>query len=462
MANRRLSERAVAALFFFPRGGSAFVARSLCRALPATGWNPTLVAGSLGHAGDPGCAATFFGGIDLRPVRYGVGPAPLSPPSYEPAAELAFPAVADDVYERLVAVWARALRAAGAATASVLHLHHLTPVHEAALRFFPDVPIVSQLHGTELAMVRAIETAPPPAWRHAPVWRKRLRRWARGSAAVVCLPASVEEAATRLGVPQARLVSLPNGVDTELFRPRPLSPAKRMAFWRHWLVEDPAGWDESGVPGSVAYAEADLAPFAEAAAVLVSVGRFLAVKRLELLVRAHKRAQERSRRPIPLVLVGGYPGEWEERHPLRIVRELGAANVFLAGWRPHSAMPDAFNAADLLVFPSAGDSFGLPLVEAAACGVPAIAAAVGGPAEIVRDGETGWLVPADDEEALARAIAEAAADPDERRRRGAHALGANTQRFAWPAIAARLAELFADVRRAHAPAKQRQLRAQRS
>src|SRR6266545_2088737 len=52
---------------------------------------------------------------------------------------------------------ARALSRAGAASADVLHLHHLTPANEAALRAFPAVPVVGQLHGTELALLRAIE-----------------------------------------------------------------------------------------------------------------------------------------------------------------------------------------------------------------------------------------------------------------------------------------------------------------
>ena len=60
----------VSALFFFPRGGSAQVTRSLARALPAVGWQPTLVAGSLGRAGEPTHAASFFAGIDVHALDY--------------------------------------------------------------------------------------------------------------------------------------------------------------------------------------------------------------------------------------------------------------------------------------------------------------------------------------------------------------------------------------------------------
>ena len=53
-------KRAVMALLFFPRGGSSQVARYVAGGLPATGWDVTLVAGSLGAAGEPSHAGTFF------------------------------------------------------------------------------------------------------------------------------------------------------------------------------------------------------------------------------------------------------------------------------------------------------------------------------------------------------------------------------------------------------------------
>ena len=76
-----------------------------------------------------------------------------------------------------------------------------------------------------------------------------------------------------------------------------------------------------------------------------------------------------------------------------------------------------------------------------ACGLPVIACASHGPAEIVHDGESGWLVPPDDEHALAAALIEAATQPGERHRRGQHALSDARERFGWTAIAAQIAAL---------------------
>jgi glycosyltransferase involved in cell wall biosynthesis len=451
----RVPGRVCSALFFFPRGGSAQVARALSRALAGTGWQASLAAGSLGRPGAPTNARSFYSGIDVSAVDYSpalrfadplAAPVPFQP-SYEdrPASpDRVFAAVDDAAYERLVAAWAEALARAGAAGADLLHLHHLTPAHEAALRAFPSLPIVGQLHGTELAFLRALAAGPARGWCHARAWERRLRRWAHACERLIVPPGAEAEVAALLGLERFRLRGLPSGVELERFRPCPLAGEARRAFWQHWLVEDPQGWDEHRPPGSVAYREEELAPFASGT-VFLYVGRFTAVKRLPLLIRAHAGAQAHLGRPAPLVLVGGHPGEWEGEHPLATIRQVGARQVFLAGWRPHEQLPQALNAADVLVLPSVAEAFGLALVEAMACGLPVIACASHGPSAIVRAGESGWLVPPDDEQTLAAALIEAASQARERRRRGQRAAAAAHRRYGWAAIAARVASLYREV-----------------
>jgi glycosyltransferase involved in cell wall biosynthesis len=445
----------VSGLFFFPRGGSAQVTRSLALALPAAGWRLTLAAGSLGGAGEPTHAASFFAGIDVHPLDY--SPAlecaqPLAaqvpfPPSFEDrlgAPDRVFAAVDAAAHERLVAAWIELLARAGAGAADLLHLHHLTPANEAAARGFPSLPVLGQLHGTELAMLRLIEAGAPPGWRYAADWGRRLRAWARRCALLVVPPGAEAEAALLLGVERAKLRGLPSGVELERFSPRPLAAGERLSFWRRWLVEQPYGWDQSGRPGSIAYREEELAPFRSGGPVFLYVGRYTAVKRLPLLISAHARAVERLGKPAPLVLVGGHPGEWEGEHPLATARRVGNRQVFLAGWRPHEQLPQALNAADALVLPSVAEAFGLVLVEAMACGLPVIACRAHGPAAIVADGRTGWLVRPDDEDALVDSLLAAANGQQERRARGRRAHTAS-RRYGWAEIAPRFASLYEEL-----------------
>jgi len=107
-----------------------------------------------------------------------------------------------------------------------------------------------------------------------------------------------------------------------------------------------------------------------------------------------------------------------------LVQEYGLGErVTMPGFVPHSQVPALLARSDLFVMPciidSKGDRDGLPVVilEALAHAVPVVATPVNGIPEAVRDGETGWLAPPGDPQALARAIREALADPIEASRR---------------------------------------------
>src|SRR3954453_19299597 len=417
---------------FFPRGGSAHVARALATALPAYGWDVTILSGSLGGHG-VGDAERFYAGLDVRPVDFTAGDAPMHP-SYEDRADApdaVFAAVDDDEYERHVAAWADAFERGRAAEYDVLHLHHLTPLHEAPARVAPDVPVVAHLHGTELLMLERIAQGPPPTWTHAEAWAERLRRWAARAERLVPLPPPHLHRVERLlGIGPERCLVTPNGFDPDRFAPRPVD---RAAHWREHLVEHPRGWRPGADEGAVGYTEGQIAPLAEDP-VLLAVGRFTEVKRLPLLIRAFARARGEAEKRASLVLLGGHPGEWGGEPPCEAIAAAGAPDVFLAGWHEHDTLPDFLNAADATVLASVREQFGLVLVEGMACGLPAIAVDRFGPGEIVEDGRTGWLVAPDDEDALAHAIAACMDDADERRRRGAAARQAALERWSWPAL----------------------------
>ena len=431
--------RVINTLMFFPRGGSAQVARSLSLALPDQGWEVRVLTGSV--PGGHGDAERFYAGLDVTTVDFSAGDAPMHP-SYEDrpgAPDPCFARVDDEAYDQHVAAWGRALERAGAALADVLLLHHLTPVNEAAARVAPGVPVVGHLHGTELAMLERIAAGPPADWAHAAAWQRRLRRWAAAcEQLIVPTSATVDRAVRLLGVDPADCIVVPNGFDPETFHPTPLN---RAAWWRRHLVEEPEGWRPGGEQGSIAYAEEEVARLDDAL-ILLAVGRYTAVKRLSLLIAAFDDARPRTRRRIALVILGGHPDEWEGEHPLDAVRRTGAEDVFIAGWHDHAALAGFFNATDVQVLASVDEQFGLVLVEGMACGVPPIAVDRSGPAEIVEDGRTGWLVEPDDQAGLTGAIIAAANDGEERRRRGIAARREAEARWSWPALAGRVAEVL--------------------
>ena len=442
--------------YFYPRGGSAHACAALAAELTRAGMPVTLVAGSRSD-GDPLAIATrFFGYCDVFPVDFtralrapdpartdpGPGGAPMHA-SYEdrPGAEdPVFATLDDEAFELHVAAWQRELERAATGGVDVLYLHHLTPINEAAARAFPDVPVIGHTHGSELLMLEAIDSGPPAEWAHAEAWAQRMREWAAACERLVVNSEQGRERAARLlGVDLARFELIPNGFSDD-FAPRPID---RAAHWRKHLVREPRGWAPGEPPGSVSYTEADLD--ALRGVTLLNVGRFTAVKRLRLLIETFARAQPRFDEPAALVLVGGYPGEWEDEHPLETVRRVGASNVFLAGWHEQSALPDFLNASDVLVHPSANEQFGQVLVEAMACAVPTIAVNRGGPAQIVEHGATGWLVPPDDPQALEEALVEAVNDRRRREQMGLNARRKALASYGWSQIAARTQQLVASV-----------------
>ncbi len=129
--------------------------------------------------------------------------------------------------------------------------------------------------------------------------------------------------------------------------------------------------------------------------VLMHISNFRPVKRLRDVVRVF--AKVRATIPSVLVMVGDGPdrGAAEEE-----ARTLGvAADVRFLG--KIDAVAPLLACADLYVFPSENESFGLSALEALACGVPVVATSVGGVPEVVRDGITGSLHPLGDVQGMA-------------------------------------------------------------
>jgi len=162
---------------------------------------------------------------------------------------------------------------------------------------------------------------------------------------------------------------------------------------------DPALFERSSHPS----------PFPDAVAdgrkVVMHISNFRAVKRVRDVVRVFARVN--AVMPSLLVMVGDGPERVEAEDE---ARDLGVqADVRFLG-KIDSVAP-LLAGADLFLLPSQSESFGLSALEALACGVPVIASDLGGLPEVVTHGETGWLFPLGDVDAMAQAAIAILTDP---------------------------------------------------
>jgi D-inositol-3-phosphate glycosyltransferase len=179
--------------------------------------------------------------------------------------------------------------------------------------------------------------------------------------------------------------------------------------------------------------------------VLLFVGRIQPLKRVDVAIRAFA-ALRRS--DATLVVVGGASGadgaaELTRAH--RLVRALGLTRqVRFVPPQAHHLLSTWYRAADVVVVPSRSESFGLVALEAAACGRPVVASAVGGLTSLVVPGVTGELVDGDDPVEVADRVAALLDDPAR-----AGAMGAAAARraagFTWSTSAARLRRAYTDL-----------------
>lgn len=156
--------------------------------------------------------------------------------------------------------------------------------------------------------------------------------------------------------------------------------------------------------------------------VLGFVGRLSVEKNVALLPRIARELAGMTTRPIRFLIVG----QGAEEQALR--RELPHAEF--AGVLRGQELARAYAKMDILLFPSHTDTFGNVVLEALASGVPAIVTPDGGPKYIVRQGETGFIVP---DEGFAEAIVRLAQDPRQMEQMG-HAARAYAETCTWDAV----------------------------
>jgi glycosyltransferase involved in cell wall biosynthesis len=173
----------------------------------------------------------------------------------------------------------------------------------------------------------------------------------------------------------AKVTSVPSWVDTEMFKP---------------LSED-----------EVKQLKKELLEIEEDAQIILFVGRLHPMKNIETLLYAYKTVVETHRNVI-LTVVGTGP---EEKKCKELVERLGLTDkVKFLGHIPSEKIARYYNIADMYVLTSLWEEWSNTIMEAMASGVPVIATSVGGNPHLVKDKETGFLVPPKDPNILAEKI----------------------------------------------------------
>ncbi|MBA3960712.1 MAG: glycosyltransferase [Chthoniobacterales bacterium] len=195
------------------------------------------------------------------------------------------------------------------------------------------------------------------------------------------------------GIAPAKIKILPRGLDTELFTPG----RSETNYWRQF------GCNGSGVR-------------------LLYVGRVSKEKDLDVLVQAFRLLRQ-EKLPVQLSVVGHGP------YSKTLAEQLPEA--CFTGYLTGEALASAYASADIFVFPSTTDTFGNVIIEAQAAGLPAVVSDEGGPAELIRDGETGFITKARDAADFARGIRRLVED-EELRRQMQTAARRSVQDRSWP------------------------------
>jgi N-acetyl-alpha-D-glucosaminyl L-malate synthase BshA len=282
----------------------------------------------------------------------------------------------------------------------VVHVHYAVPHAVSAHLAREMLPgsrtkIVTTLHGTDTTILG-----------RDPSYRDVIRFGLQKSDAVLCVSEWLSQQTREVFDFDGPITVVPNFVDQARFRPR----------------RDDAIRRELGGEGP---------------ALLLHTSNFRPLKRAMDTLDVLDRLGPDSR--TLLVLVGDGPD-------LPLVREAAQRRGLADRVRVLGEIPDAETitaACDVALFPSESESFGLAALEALACGVPVVAAQVGGLPDVVLQGETGFLRPVGDVAGMTEDVARLLADPTLRERMGEAGVDRATRLFSLEQAVARHESLYA-------------------
>jgi D-inositol-3-phosphate glycosyltransferase len=274
------------------------------------------------------------------------------------------------------------------------------------------IPLANSFHtlGRVKDLAKRSDEAPESAARIA----AEMEVIAESDCVVAATPLEAQELMEHYGADPARLCTSPPGIDHEVFSPGDRTKARRAV-----------GWHLDGTHAVVA-------------------GRIQPLKGVDVALEAASIIAAR----IPgfrLSVIGGASGPSGEAEVERLAARAGepdlAGVVDFHDAVPHAELAEFYRAADVVMVPSRSESFGLVAAEAQSCGVPVVAARVGGLEHVVADGRSGILVDGWDPKDHAEAVISVLSDPELSARLSAGAL-LWSERFSWDSTANRFLELY--------------------
>ncbi len=273
----------------------------------------------------------------------------------------------------------------------VIDAHYFYPdgVAAALLARRLKLPLVITGRGSDLTLI--------PDY---PLARAQIRWAAKEATALVTVCEALKRRLMSLGVSEDRVFVMRNGVDLDLFRPKPRDDLRAKLGLKNFT--------------------------------LLSVGSLIPRKAHHLVIEALTELSD-----CTLVIVGEGPTRNSLEH---LVHRLGLSRrVIFRGEVPHDGLADLYGAADALVLASESEGWANVLLESMACGTPVIASDVGGSCEVVRAPAAGILIASRTPAAIASAVRTLRANPVPRQATRAYA-----EQYGWRGVAeANRALLFA-------------------
>ena len=282
---------------------------------------------------------------------------------------------------------------------NIVHAHGLqSPATTAALakRLFHVPSVAKSLRGGSLGDVSRIKSSR--------LSQRRIRFLSKHIDNFISISNEIDCEFEDIGIPQIKRYFIPNGVDIDRFTPLPTN--QRIEVVRDLGLED-------GLHA-------------------VFAGRFVPEKNLDLLVRAWSDVRKR----IPqakLLLIGS--GEEENK-----LKSLAGNGVEFVG-RVDNVLT-YLQVADLFLLPSSAEGLSNALLEAMSVGLPIISTNVGGAADLITNGENGWLIQPDSSKELVDSVVSVFSDQQNSRNVGLKARMTVTQSYSLDLVADQLSKLY--------------------